>query len=101
MPFITQCPHADCKKYLLLEDEVQGTMVSCLCCKRPVSLMTEMVEAELVESGAESSRHTDPPAENRFLVRKCPKCMSPIKIPPERKRQAVSCLQCDFWGILN
>lgn len=38
MPFITQCPHPDCEKFLLLEDETQGTVVRCLICKEPIEL---------------------------------------------------------------
>lgn len=83
---------------MLLEDEVQGTTVDCLCCKRPVELIMETDELEPAE---EETKPKDPSSQNRFLVRKCPKCMGPIRIPPEKKRQAVSCLNCDYWGILS
>ena len=38
MPFIVQCPHADCRKFMLLEDSARGGAVECLLCKKPIKL---------------------------------------------------------------
>ncbi|HVW37378.1 MAG TPA: hypothetical protein VHB99_08730 [Pirellulales bacterium] len=38
MPFIVQCPHADCRKFMLLEDSARGGPVECLLCKKPIKL---------------------------------------------------------------
>lgn len=38
MPFIAQCPHTDCRKFLLMEDEMQGQTVNCLLCKKGIEL---------------------------------------------------------------
>lgn len=38
MPFIVQCPHADCRKYMLLEDSSRGAAQECLLCKKPIQI---------------------------------------------------------------
>jgi hypothetical protein len=38
MPFKVQCPHADCRKFMLLEDSARGTTVECLVCKKSMTL---------------------------------------------------------------
>jgi hypothetical protein len=53
MPFIVQCPHADCRKFMLLEDSARGEPVDCLLCKKPIK-----IEAR---SSADSP---EPPAES-------------------------------------
>ena len=38
MPFITQCPHADCGRYMLMEEDARGCIVECLVCKQSIEL---------------------------------------------------------------
>lgn len=38
MPFIVQCPHAECRKFMLLEDSSRGGTAECLLCKKPIKL---------------------------------------------------------------
>ena len=36
-----------------------------------------------------------------FLVKSCPKCGAPQRIPSDKLRQAVQCTECNFWGIIS
>lgn len=47
MPFRVQCPHADCKKFMLLEDDVRGTTVPCLVCTRPIKVDVSASDSKL------------------------------------------------------
>jgi hypothetical protein len=38
MPFIIQCPHAGCGKYMLVEDSDRGSTIKCLVCKKAIKL---------------------------------------------------------------
>ena len=96
MPFITQCPHENCGKFMLMEEDTRGKIVECLVCK-------EAIELEPVIVDVPKDQKATPLEDNnsRFRVGKCPKCKRPIKVPPEREGQAVGCLECDFWGIVK
>ncbi len=51
MAFIVQCPHRDCRKFMLLEDHLRGTQVECLICERTIAL----------EPSASEERRKPPP----------------------------------------
>ena len=95
MPFITQCPHPDCGKFMLMEEETRGTTVPCLVCKQPIEL--EPIILDSPEEVPLAQPMPDPPS--RFRVRDCPKCKRPIKVPHDN--QAVNCPDCGFWGIVQ
>ena len=115
MPFITQCPHDACRKFMLLEDEAQGAVVNCLVCKHPIQLdpdgdeptaaaaeEEEIVDLQAVTEPAgqpatPSQPAAQPPA---FQVRNCPKCGTPLRIPRGQENQAVQCSECNFWGLV-
>ena len=102
MPFITQCPHPDCDKFMLMEDEMQGTVVRCLICKRPIEFDPPeggMPEDDIVELEAAE----EPPIDSgpAFHVGKCPKCGTPLRVPRGQEKQAVQCTECDFWGLVK
>jgi predicted Zn finger-like uncharacterized protein len=81
MPFIVQCPHADCRKFMLLEDAARGGAVDCLLCKKPIK-----VEAR---SSADSS---ETPAASTKVLR-CPHCQASLRLPAD-KIGGVKCPKC-------
>ena len=98
MPFITQCPHTGCNKFMLMEEDARGRVVECLVCKKPIEL--EPIVLDAPPESTDGAQHL-PDNAIRFRVGTCPKCHRPIKVPPEKEGQAVGCLECDFWGIVR
>jgi hypothetical protein len=74
MPFIVQCPHADCRRYMLLEDEVRGTTVNCLLCTKPIRVDT-------------SGSHHGPPGNKPAAPAAPPPRNPPAAPPPPMPRQ--------------
>jgi len=79
---------------MLLEDHERGLVLHCLCCKKPVWLPA-LKDGREVESDGEivASRP-------RFIVKRCPKCQTPLRIDPANLLQAVQCIECNFWGLI-
>jgi len=38
MVFAVQCPNPKCRKFMLVEEEDQGKVVTCLLCKTPIRI---------------------------------------------------------------
>ena len=38
MVFAIQCPNAKCRKFMLVEDQERGKIVTCLLCKEPIQV---------------------------------------------------------------
>lgn len=101
MPFIVQCPHADCKKYMLLEDSARGGRVDCLICKRRI---------QVDPSGANGHREEPLPQpeetdlsdvlEQEALraaqqkIANCPQCSGPMRVPPGGEGKRIQCPHC-------
>ena len=68
MPFIVQCPHPECRKYMLLEESVRGSRVECLVCRRTIAVEGSGSHDEVTLAPREST----PPA----------KAPTPVKPPP-------------------
>ncbi len=102
MPFNSQCPHDACRKFMLLEDEVQGGVVDCLACKNPIQLDAgggPAQEDEIIDLQPVSERI--PKNESAaFQVRNCPKCGHPLRVPRGEEKKAQQCTECDFWGLV-
>jgi hypothetical protein len=114
MTFITQCPHADCRKYMLLEDDVRGTQIECMVCKRPIQLFLDLQAGDAVAAGrglievarptrkdAAPAAVTDMKTKDKFKIKDCPKCKTPLRVPLDNPNQAVQCTECNFWGIVS
>ncbi|HAN99177.1 MAG TPA: hypothetical protein DCQ98_17880 [Planctomycetaceae bacterium] len=98
MPLIQRCPAIVCGKFMLLEDDARGERVVCPCCRQPFDVPIELEAADEPQDEAAGV----PMAETVALpTRRCPKCRHPISAPSERGRRAVSCTNCDFWGIVD
>lgn len=102
MPFIAQCPHDDCRKFMLLEDEIQGAVIQCLVCKQPIQLDGDEDPAaadddEIVDLQAVGAK---PQKDSGFHVGACPKCGTPLRVPYGEETQARQCIECEFWGIV-
>jgi hypothetical protein len=82
MPFIVQCPHADCRKFMLLEDSARGGAIDCLLCKKPIK-----VEAR---SSADSPQ-SDAPS---MKIQPCPHCKASLRLPAD-KTGSIKCPQCN------
>lgn len=101
MPFIFRCPSDECGRFLLLEDDERGESIQCLCCKQVIDVALEM---EIVDPEIVAPRPNPSIARTngqRIIERACPKCAEAITFPEEKRRQAVQCPNCDYWGILN
>lgn len=79
MPFRLQCPQANCRKFMLLEDEARGTIVDCLVCKQSLNV------AEVLAADA-------PAAKKEQEIRTCPQCSSRMRVAPNAPR--VRCPKC-------
>jgi len=104
MPFIVQCPHPDCAKYMLLEDAARGARVECLVCKR-------LLQVDASGSGTVSTRSPAPPSSvagggpvpptvRRHRVAHCPQCNGPMRVPPTHQGKAIQCPHCNHVFIL-
>ncbi|HVA47924.1 MAG TPA: hypothetical protein VNH11_16260 [Pirellulales bacterium] len=96
MPFIVQCPHADCRKFMLLEDSTRGGTVDCLVCKKPIKVEAgSSGEAPAVATGrgppSASGQPAPPSAAEK--VCQCPHCQAPLRLP-SGKINAVKCPKC-------
>ncbi len=94
MPFIVQCPHPDCAKYMLLEDAARGARVECLVCKRLIQvdasasgIFSRPPEPETPEPGL-------PPTARRHKVAHCPQCAGPMRVPPNQQGKKIQCPHC-------
>ena len=109
---------------MLLEDEMQGASTTCLVCSQDIHLgaapvpaptpapapapgpLTELTADDVVDLEAFERKELQPLAPEgesalkTFDVKKCPKCNTPLRIPPEKAKQAVGCTECDFWGLV-
>ncbi len=110
MPFILQCPY--CKKYMILEDNQRGCRVKCLIpgCSHWIDQEPSGSD-ERVKGGAATA--TPPPlparapaaapataaapavlAAQRQRIVQCPKCKTPLRVPPSERSQAIRCPKC-------
>jgi LSD1 subclass zinc finger protein len=113
MPFIIQCPYADCAKFMLLEDTDRGATVACLVCKRSIKLDPSQAGDKPAPSASSSQLGPKPspqPASpqpaaqqpagaaaavaQRQNVRTCPKCSTPLKVPAGAPGQRIRCPKC-------
>jgi len=105
MPFVAQCPHPDCKKYMLLEDSARGGTVQCLVCKRPVVLETPGGGESQVSAPA-AEPPSSPPSSTpetrgagstgRQQIAKCPKCNTGLRLPSSHQGKPIRCPHCGF-----
>jgi hypothetical protein len=108
MPFIVQCPHAECRKFMLLEDEVRGTTVNCLLCSRPIRVDAAVSGGDQRPAGgnkpaapaaASLPRPSVPAAalqSDQKVIVNCPNpsCRSPLKVAPSAKGTQMRCPKC-------
>ncbi|MCR4414831.1 MAG: zinc-ribbon domain-containing protein [Thermoguttaceae bacterium] len=99
MPFIVQCPYADCRKFMLLEDRVRGSSVKCLVCDRRIDIEPSASDEKLRTSGpapTAGSGEAGLPiqAADRHQIAHCPNCASPLRLPPGH-RGWVQCPRCE------
>jgi hypothetical protein len=122
MPFIVQCPHTKCGRFMLLEDSARGARVACLVCKGaieidPSSGSGEHQQAPLpapsplptpapkpapwapsptpapTPSGFRAPAAAPPPVK-RERIAACPKCNAPLRLPPHYRDQPIRCPRC-------
>ena len=113
MPFIVQCPHADCRRFMLLEDEVRGTTANCLLCSKPIKVDAPGSGSHNSPGGKQPTpapskqptppptqaprEHTPPPGQSdQKIIVTCPnpKCRSPLKVAPSSKGTNLRCPKC-------
>lgn len=106
MPFIVQCPHPSCKKFLLMEDTARGTRVDCLICKKTIevegSVSGDNPAPPLAASGGNSKpppaappkKKPPSPAAGDQKIVKCTKCAAQLRIPPDRLGKPIKCSRC-------
>ncbi len=97
MPFIVQCPHPDCAKYMLLEDVARGARVECLICKR--LLQVDASGPGLLSPKSPAAR-SSPPTVPRHRVAHCPQCNGPMRVPPTHQGKAIQCPHCNHVFVL-
>jgi len=95
MPFIVQCPHLDCRKYMLLEDSARGNRVECLVCRRLIQIEPSTAEDPtptplLPHALAEAAMRAQ-----RQRIANCPKCSGPMRVPPGHEGRRIQCPRCD------
>jgi hypothetical protein len=109
MTFIVQCPHPDCRKYMLLEDAARGTKVDCLICRKKIEVdssgsgdrqkappLPQRPPPRPSPSGIsrETAGSETPPPVVRQKIVNCPQCSAPLRLPPEAVGKALKCPRC-------
>ena len=94
MPFIVQCPHAECRKFMLLEDQVRGTQVRCLVCEREIVLDPSGSDDRPKPPPLVKQRASDSPSVKRQKVVRCPACQTPLRLPPTHEGKTIRCPAC-------
>ena len=93
MAFIVQCPHPNCKRFMMLEDHVRGTTVECLVCRKAIQL----------DPSGSSDRPKPPPLHKapsasrrakRQEITNCPNCSTPLRLPPAHAGKSIKCPVC-------
>ncbi len=101
MPFIVQCPHEQCRKYNLLEDDARGKTVECLVChhhfkvegpRPPSGNPTPQPGGQPTLQTGTKPGSSAPGAAARQVVA-CPHCTTPLQLPPGDNR-ALRCGRC-------
>lgn len=104
MPFIVQCPQAECRKFMLLEDSTRGTTVECLLCRKPIKVDASAsgdkapppaagqrpppIASQPAPAGAAAA-----PTATPMKVLQCPHCKTPLRLPAGNIK-AVKCPKC-------
>ena len=91
MPFIVQCPHPDCRKFMLLEDHLRGTTAECLVCERAIVLEPSDSEGRRKPPPLKPSAS---PSAKRQEIARCPSCSTPLRLPPAHAGKAIRCPAC-------
>jgi uncharacterized protein YbaR (Trm112 family) len=118
MPFILQCPY--CKKYMILEDNQRGSRVKCLIsgCSHWID-QEPSGSGERVGRAAASAAPPPVPAQapatapsrapaaapatsagpavlaaQRQRIVQCPRCQTPLRVPPAERAQVIRCPKC-------
>jgi hypothetical protein len=95
MPFVVQCPHDACHKYMLLEDASRGAKVECLVCSKLIQVESsdsgDRLSATVPRSQPPSPK---PPSPKRQQIAQCPKCSSALRLPPSHQGQPIRCPKC-------
>jgi uncharacterized Zn finger protein (UPF0148 family) len=95
MPFIFQCPHADCRKFMLLEDSTRGGTVDCIVCRR-------QIQVDVSSGGPTPPATTKAPRWSQTVpstsgsstrVQACPHCHAPLHLPAGKSGD-VKCPKC-------
>ena len=94
MAFIVQCPHPNCRKYMLLEDHVRGNQVKCLACGSPIQLdpsgSSDRAKPPPLKSGASRTSARA----KRQAITNCPSCNTPLRLPPSHQGKSIKCPVC-------
>jgi hypothetical protein len=94
MPFIVQCPHDDCRRFMLLEDHVRGRTVHCVICERQIVLdPSGSDDRPKPPPLVKPSASVLPRAERQRILR-CPRCEAPLRLPPSHEGKAIRCPAC-------
>jgi len=94
MAFIVQCPHRDCRKFMLLEDHLRGTQVECLICERTIVLEPSASEERRRPPPLKKAAASASPSAKRQEIAKCPNCRMPLRLPPAHQGKAIRCPAC-------
>lgn len=80
MPFITRCPHPDCGKYQLIEDEQNNRMIDCLVCRRKMQVGNPAhANAQSPPTSASQAAYQPQPVEQPVVPQMVPE---PVASPP-------------------
>jgi LSD1 subclass zinc finger protein len=99
MVFIVQCPHPECRKFMLLEDSARGASVPCIKCKMILQVSAsdsgERAKAPPlpVRSMAPSAAEAIPSAPRQKVIN-CPQCKALLRLPPTAENRAMRCPRC-------
>ncbi len=80
MPFRIQC--SNCRKFMIVEDEMRGRQVECLICSKPIT-----ADVDQKPPATSAAATPDDPQ-----IRSCPKCGSRMRVSSTAAR--VRCPKC-------
>ncbi|HVX09611.1 MAG TPA: hypothetical protein VHC22_00280 [Pirellulales bacterium] len=95
MPFIFQCPYADCRKFMLLEDSTRGSAVDCIVCRRPMQVDASSAGSATPATTKSPSWSLTVPAtsDSSHRIHPCPHCHATLRLSAG-KTGDIKCPKC-------
>ena len=99
MPIKFRCPNPECKKPLVVKDELAGKRAACPACKKPLKIPAPAakpgdVDALALAALSETPQAAAPVAAPKFVKMECPMCAEAVEFPASEAGKRAQCPLC-------